>query len=166
MSADTVENKVLSLFKAMQQMLKAFEDEQTFLDSLRVDYSCAGGSCEACFTYLAAEEVAIDHHIVRYVPRSQFTLPPQIEDLESRLRNSTCELLYSIHGSSCAYEAGSSGYFHARASCSLITGEHFQTEIDDDDYYEPEFKQAYIFCIKHDPLEGDWEIVEAQVSRM
>lgn len=147
-------------------MVKAFEDQETFLDSIRVDYSCAGGSCEVYFTYLVAEEVVIDNQIVRCVPRSELRLPSQIEDLESRFRNSTCELLYSIHGSSCAYEAGSSGYFHARASCSLITGEHFQTEIDDDDYYEPEFKQAYIFCIKHDPLEGDWEIVEAQVSRM
>ena len=166
MSAHTVENKVLSLFKAMQHMVKAFEDQQTVLDSLRVDYSCAGGSCEVCFTYLAAEEVVIDHQIVRYVPRSELRLPSQIEDLESQLRDSACELLYSIHGSSCYYEAGSSGYFHTRSPSSLITGEHIQSEQDEDGQYESSSQQTYVFCIKPDPLEGDWEVVEVQVSRI
>ena len=165
MSSDTVENKVLSLFKAMQHIVKAFEAEQTFLDSLRIDYSCAGGSCEVCFTYLAAEEVTIDYQIVRYVPRSELSLPPQIDDLEAQLRDRACKLLHSIHGFSCAHEAGSSGYFHTRVSCSLITGEHFQSEFDEDDGYEPESKQVYVFCIKSESLEDDWEVVEAQVSR-
>ena len=150
----------------MHHMVKAFEDQEIFLDSLRVDYSCAGGSCEVCFTYLAAEVVVIDYQIVRCVPRSELRLPPQIQDLEAQLRDSACELLYSIHGSSCYYEAGSSGYFHTRSSSSLITGEHFQSEYDEDDEYEPESKQAYVFCIKSESLEDDWEVVEAQVSRI
>jgi hypothetical protein len=82
------------------------------------------------------------------------------------LRVAVCELLYSIHGSSCSYEAGSSGYFQARASSSLMTGEHFQAERDEDDEYEPQSQQAYVFCIKTEPLEGDWEVVEVQLSRI
>jgi len=113
---------VLSQFEAINLIVRGFQDEQTFLDLLRVDYSSTGGSCEVCFTYLAVEEIAINHQIVRYVTRSELNLPPQIEDLKSQLRDRVCELLYSIHDSSFYYEAGSSGCFDAQASSSLITG--------------------------------------------
>lgn len=166
MYLDTVENKVLNLFKAMQHIVKGFEEVQTFLDSLRVDYSCAGGSCEVWYSYLCSDAITKEHEIVRYVSTSSLSLPAQIEALESDLRVAVCELLYSIHGSSCSYEAGSSGYFHARASSSLITGEHFQAQRDEDDDYEPESKHAYVFCIKTEPFEGDWEVVEVQLSRI
>ena len=47
-----------------------------------------------------------------------------------------------------------------------MTGEHFQAERDEDDEYEPQSQQAYVFCIKTEPLEGDWEVVEVQLSRI
>jgi hypothetical protein len=74
MSADTVENKVLNLFKAMKHIVKGFEDEQTFLDSLRVDYSCAGGSCEVWYSYLCSNAIIKDHEMVRYVSTSPLGL--------------------------------------------------------------------------------------------
>jgi hypothetical protein len=169
MSADTVENKVLNLFKAMNNIVKGFEDEQTFLDSLRVDYSCAGGSCEVWYSYLCSNAIVKDHEIVRYVSAPPLGLPPQIDDLETHLRVAVCELLYSIHGSSCSCEAGSSGYFHARVSSSLITGEHFWSELDasdecEDSEHEQERRQVYVFCIKSDPFEDDWEVAEVHAS--
>lgn len=164
MTSDAANNKLLKLLKSLKVAFKAFEGHNIFLDEIRIDYSCAGGSCDMCFAYLASEQILVDHEVARYVSKS-LSIPADLIQHESDLKTHTGELLYALHGSSAFAEAGSSGYFHTRASCSLITGQHFQSEIEgeEDGECQSEYKQVYLFCIKTDAFEDDWEIIDIQV---
>ncbi len=154
------------LWKSFNSITEEFKHIGTNLSSIRIDYDCCGGACDTVCSYMACKNIISNHEVVRIVSENITNLPAHIESHESAIGSILIQLLVSIHGDGLAHEGGCGGYLLFHPASTLITGEHIQAEIDEDDdgQYHPESKQAYVFSVKADEFEDDREIVDIQFT--
>lgn len=157
---------IRSLWKSVNSISEEFKQIGTYLSSIRIDYDCCGGACDTVCSYIACKNIIRNHEVVRIVSENIANLPAHIESHESAIRGMLIQLLVCVHGDGLAHEGGCGGYLLFHPSSTLVTGEHIQAEIDEDDdgQYHPECKQAYVFSVKADQFEDDREIIDIQFT--
>lgn len=157
---------IRSLLKSVNSITEEFKQIGTHLSSIRINYDCCGGVCDTVCSYIACKNIISNHEVVRIASENIVNLPAHIESHESVIRSILIQLLVSVHGDGLAHEGGCGGYLLFHPASTLITGEHNQAEIDEDDVgqYHPERKQAYVFSVKADEYEDDREIVDIQFT--